>query len=122
MTRTFTWRGVTRRADGPKVVEVSRQAAELERVKDLCRRETRRAIADGRLVRQPCERCSKLKVQAHHDDYSKPLEVRWLCPVCHNHLHAERGERPGGWRPNAGRPKGTKDGDGRGRGAKRRVA
>lgn len=26
------------------------------------------------------------KVQAHHDDYSKPLEVRWLC-VPHHALH-----------------------------------
>lgn len=42
-----------------------------------------RAIALGELVRQPCEVCNAPNVQAHHDDYSKPLEVRWLCPLHH---------------------------------------
>lgn len=37
------------------------------------------ALRDGRLQRGACEVCGADKVQAHHDDYSKPLEVRWLC-------------------------------------------
>ena len=44
-------------------------------------------IAMGRLVRQPCERCGETNVQAHHDDYSEPLEVTWLCHSCHRKLH-----------------------------------
>jgi hypothetical protein len=44
------------------------------------------AIASGRLVRGRCEKCSKLG-QAHHDDYAKPLEVRWLCSKHHRQLH-----------------------------------
>lgn len=41
------------------------------------------AIRDGRLERGSCEQadggaCSG-PVQAHHDDYSRPLDVRWLC-------------------------------------------
>ena len=31
-----------------------------------------------------CER----KLQGHHQDYSKPLDVMWLCPPCHKFLHA----------------------------------
>lgn len=41
------------------------------------------AVKVGRLVRQPCEACGDEKVTAHHDDYSKPLEVRWLCRPHH---------------------------------------
>lgn len=41
------------------------------------------AIKTGRLVRQPCEVCGKQRTYAHHDDYSKLLEVRWLCPFHH---------------------------------------
>jgi len=37
----------------------------------------------GRLQKQPCEVCGEKGVHAHHDDYSKPLKIRWLCPVHH---------------------------------------
>lgn len=45
------------------------------------------AVRDGRLVRQPCEGCGSRKVHAHHEDYSKPLDVRWLCAFCHGLAH-----------------------------------
>jgi len=31
----------------------------------------------------PCEICGCEKSEAHHDDYSRPLDVRWLCRVHH---------------------------------------
>jgi hypothetical protein len=45
------------------------------------------AIRDGKLVRQQCEACDRWDTDAHHDDYSKPLEVRWLCHEHHMQLH-----------------------------------
>lgn len=46
------------------------------------------AIRDGRLVKQPCEVCGTLvNIHAHHDDYSKPLDVRWLCAKHHAEWH-----------------------------------
>lgn len=39
----------------------------------------RTALLNGSLVKLPCEVCGDTNVQAHHDDYSKPLDVRWLC-------------------------------------------
>jgi hypothetical protein len=45
------------------------------------------ALANGRLARQPCEVCGHAKAQAHHDDYSKPLDVRWLCTTHHAEWH-----------------------------------
>jgi transposase-like protein len=50
------------------------------------------AIRDGRLIRMPCEICGSVSVHAHHDDYAKPLEVRWLCPKHHKQWHDENGE------------------------------
>ncbi len=46
-----------------------------------------RAIRCGTLKRQPCETCGALKVHAHHDDYAKPLEVKWFCPPHHRQAH-----------------------------------
>lgn len=40
----------------------------------------------GRLVRKPCEACGSEKSQAHHDDYSKPLDVRWFCFKHHREI------------------------------------
>jgi len=45
------------------------------------------AIRNNKLKKQPCEVCGELKVQAHHEDYSKPLEVNWLCKDHHSELH-----------------------------------
>lgn len=51
------------------------------------------AIKEGRLNPKPCERCdSTINIQAHHEDYSKPLDVVWLCPTCHGERHRELNE------------------------------
>lgn len=37
-----------------------------------------------------CERCEKPeRLHGHHEDYSKPLDVMWLCTPCHWDRHAE---------------------------------
>lgn len=55
--------------------------------KDKARRLAFRAIQSGVLTRQPCEVCGAEKVDAHHDDYGKPLDVRWLCRAHHGVVH-----------------------------------
>lgn len=48
------------------------------------------ATKDGTLVRpDTCSRCPNPKPHAHHEDYSKPLEVVWLCAECHRQRHIE---------------------------------
>jgi len=39
--------------------------------------------------KQECESCGAtgIKLQKHHEDYSKPLDVTWLCSVCHGIRH-----------------------------------
>ena len=64
--------------------------AYIERNKDKykARYTTTNAIRDGRLLREPCEVCGTDKhVHAHHDDYSKPMDVRWLCRKHHAEVH-----------------------------------
>lgn len=53
--------------------------------------QVRRAVASGKLVRGCCEVCGSVKTHGHHDDYSKPLDVRWLCPTHHREHHARVG-------------------------------
>ena len=46
-----------------------------------------RARLAGQVFRkQPCEICGAPIAEAHHDDYSKPWEVRWLCKRHHEEV------------------------------------
>lgn len=45
------------------------------------------AVRDGRLVRLPCIICGHSVVHGHHPDYSRPLDVVWLCVTHHNETH-----------------------------------
>lgn len=49
------------------------------------------AIAAGKLEKSNiCEKCGiKCKTVAHHEDYSKPLGVNWVCRRCHGKLHRQ---------------------------------
>ena len=48
------------------------------------------AMRDGKLIRQPCEVCGNPKSHGHHPDYSRPLDVRWLCSCHHADVHQGR--------------------------------
>lgn len=48
------------------------------------------AIRDGKLERLACEVCGASRSQAHHEDYAKPLEVRWLCQIHHAQIHLQQ--------------------------------
>jgi len=55
--------------------------------KDNVRVKTRYRILRGMLIKQPCEKCGEIKVEAHHDDYDKPFDIRWLCVKHHREHH-----------------------------------
>lgn len=52
-----------------------------------CRSYANVYLRRGKITREPCERCGGT-AEMHHDDYSEPLQVRWLCRSCHLELHA----------------------------------
>lgn len=55
--------------------------------KAAARQAVSNAVRDGRLKKLPCKVCGEKKVEAHHDDYRKPLDVAWLCMTHHREIH-----------------------------------
>lgn len=45
------------------------------------------AVRRGHIVRLPCQKCGEIKSHGHHEDYSKPFNVIWLCKKHHNEAH-----------------------------------
>lgn len=64
---------------------------EREPAEERARSLVRDAVRRGDLLRLPCEVCGNAKSEGHHDDYTKPLNVRWLCRTHHvEHHNAQR--------------------------------
>ena len=64
-------------------------------IKQQAHNRVNHALIDGRIQRPDnCEECGESRhgVHAHHDDYARQLDVRWLCPGCHHQWHAKHGE------------------------------
>jgi len=60
------------------------------KIKKIARNVVSKCIYAGILIKQPCEVCNMIEtVEAHHDDYHKPLDVRWLCRKHHVEHHTE---------------------------------
>ncbi len=74
----------------------------------------KRALREGSIAKpSTCERCDRdlsddlARLQGHHADYSKPLDVEWLCASCHAQHHRDEaraagvphagGSKPGAW-------------------------
>jgi hypothetical protein len=95
------------RTDVPKRVEARREYQKQNRGRIACiqkswnaanpekikaRTKVANAVRDGKLTKpEACERCQStaLRLHGHHEDYSKPLEVMWLCEPCHGKRHRE---------------------------------
>lgn len=54
------------------------------------RKAVNHAVAAGVIVPGSCEQCGASPAQGHHDDYTKPLDVRWLCAGCHSRHHNQK--------------------------------
>jgi formylmethanofuran dehydrogenase subunit E len=57
--------------------------------KNLARVKLFQAIKANKINKLPCILCGE-KANGHHPDYNKPLEVIWLCPRHHRHIHTGR--------------------------------
>jgi len=54
---------------------------------DKCYRQLRSALESGKIKKEPCKICSNLTTEGHHQDYSRPYEVQWLCRKHHYAIH-----------------------------------
>ena len=71
--------------------EIDRRA---NMVETKARQDLRNSVAAGRIIRKPCEVCGNIKSQGHHEDYSKPFDVIWLCALHHRYLHMGKIDLP----------------------------
>lgn len=59
--------------------------ADIERHKKaLARQLINNWIKRGKILRRPCEMCGNPNTTAHHDNYDRPDQVRWLCREHHS--------------------------------------
>ena len=60
-------------------------------IKDKAQRELYKAVKCGKLRPSSCEVCKTSElfgvIEGHHQDYTKPLDVNWLCVDCHSKVH-----------------------------------
>lgn len=67
------------------------------------RKALNKAVRLGEIARGDCEHCGAenrdgKKSHGHHTDYTKPLDVMWLCRGCHQDLHTKERREKGFWK------------------------
>lgn len=72
--------------------ELSRRSREKHPDKVRARTALMHAVQGGKVVKpERCENCGKHAagrgLHGHHKDYSRPLDVEWLCVECHAAAH-----------------------------------
>ena len=66
-----------------KALEYQRASRAKHPGKNRARAKVFRSVVKGEIKKQPCNVCGYEKVEAHHIDYRKPLDVVWLCRKHH---------------------------------------
>ena len=77
----------------PALTAAERKKRHLERnpLKAACYKIYKYAIKHEKLLRGPCHVCGATEgIDGHHTDYTKPLEVLWLCKVHHREMHKQQ--------------------------------
>jgi len=86
--RKKAWRENNLEKARKKGIAYTRKYRETNKLKCWARYQVRKALRNGTLCKEPCKVCGSLDVEAHHEDYNKPLDVTWLCGEHHDNLHA----------------------------------
>ena len=60
------------------------------RIKTRAHNKVKYALKRKKIEREPCIICDRPNAEAHHEDYSRPLDIVWLCREHHRGLHVQR--------------------------------
>ncbi len=70
-----------------KVRKLKEERDPLIRERKKVRRKTNDLIREGKLRKKACIVCGKKNVLPHHEDYSNPFKIIWLCEEDHKDYH-----------------------------------
>ena len=68
-------------------IEITKAARLKDKRYSQCHNAVAKAVRKGSLEKKHCETCGETKVHAHHDNYNEPLNIIWLCAICHKKRH-----------------------------------
>jgi hypothetical protein len=77
----------------PEWIKKERERVRLKQLKQkgkprtIIYAEIKAKIASGEIIKLPCAVCGNAKAQGHHEDYSKPFDLVWLCVRHHQDRH-----------------------------------
>lgn len=63
---------------------------EEQKKKSICRSYSKVYLKRGKIFKSNCIICNSIDSQMHHEDYTKPLEVIWMCRKCHLNYHKKQ--------------------------------
>lgn len=75
-----------------KVFDAVYRSTQKHMHKQLARMKFNYELQKGKIKKpEVCTHCKEsLKLEAHHEDYTKPLDVLWLCRPCHALVHKQK--------------------------------
>lgn len=88
-SRRYRAAGRAKKVSREKKAETSANYRRQYPLKAKARRKVQYERRRGRLVSKPCEQCGFPIAQGHHEDYSRPLDLTWLCVKHHMERHVQ---------------------------------
>lgn len=60
-----------------------------DKIRAKAHRDLSRAVMEKKIIKpEHCQLCGKNKpLDGHHNDYTKPLQIVWVCRLCHRKIH-----------------------------------
>lgn len=76
-----------RKRNDPSYVAKEKECTVIYPERARARAKLRRNVSNGKIKKLPCQICGDYQSEGHHEDYSKPLDVIWLCRTHHLEIH-----------------------------------